>query len=116
MTARGHSRRSASSQGIAVCPLYPRLRPNVLPCSERRGEPRAEETRRGGTISLGLDTGGLDHRPPLLDLGLVVGGERLRSLLIARRNLLPIACGQRARSASLCRPRYYCKTARQSIA
>jgi hypothetical protein len=28
-----------------------------------------------------------DDRPPLLDLGLLVGGERLRGLSLARRNL-----------------------------
>ena len=38
--------------------------------------------------SLGFDVGGLDQRPPLLDLRLVVGGERLGGLLLARRNLL----------------------------
>src|ERR1043166_5495846 len=38
--------------------------------------------------SLALDVGGLDYRPPFLDLGLVIGDERLRRLLLARRNLL----------------------------
>src|SRR5579864_1661473 len=31
-----------------------------------------------------LDAGRLDDRPPLVELGLVVGGERLRVLLIGR--------------------------------
>src|SRR5262245_36843538 len=39
--------------------------------------------------SLGLETGGLDERPPLLDLGFLVGVEGFRCLLLALRNLLP---------------------------
>ena len=39
--------------------------------------------------SLTLDVGGLDDRPPFVDLGLVEGSERFRRLLLARRNLLP---------------------------
>ncbi len=35
-----------------------------------------------------LDVRGFEDRPPLLDLSLVVGGERLRILILARRNLL----------------------------
>src|SRR5262249_44065822 len=35
-----------------------------------------------------LDVRGLEDRPPLLDLGLVVGRERLRILILARRNVL----------------------------
>src|SRR5262245_51493081 len=38
--------------------------------------------------SLRLDAGGLDPRPPLLDLGLVEGGERTRRLLLAREKLV----------------------------
>ena len=35
-----------------------------------------------------LDVCGFEDRPPLLDLGLVVGRERLRILILARRNFL----------------------------
>src|ERR1700692_4441874 len=38
--------------------------------------------------SVRVDVGGLDDRPPLLDLGLLVGAERLGGLLVARRDLL----------------------------
>src|SRR5436190_24265627 len=39
---------------------------------------------------LRLDVRGLDDRPPLLDLGLVVGSERLLRLLLAWRQLLAL--------------------------
>ena len=32
----------ASAQGFVACPLYLRLRPNVLPCSERRDGPKPD--------------------------------------------------------------------------
>src|SRR5262249_47485073 len=35
-----------------------------------------------------LDVRGFEDRPPLLDLGAVVGRERLRILILARRNFL----------------------------
>src|SRR5215469_11800241 len=35
-----------------------------------------------------LDVRGFEDRPPLLDLGLVVGRECLRILILARRNFL----------------------------
>jgi hypothetical protein len=38
--------------------------------------------------SLGLDAGRLDDRPPLLNLGLVVGAKRSRRLFLAGHNLL----------------------------
>src|SRR5262249_36695420 len=38
--------------------------------------------------SLRLDVGLLDDRPPLVELGLVVGEQRLRGLLLARRDLV----------------------------
>jgi hypothetical protein len=38
--------------------------------------------------SFRFDAGRLDDRPPLLDFSLVIGAERLRRLLVARRNLL----------------------------
>src|SRR5262245_62247182 len=38
--------------------------------------------------SLALDAGLADDRPPLVDLGLVEGGERLRRLLRARKHVL----------------------------
>src|ERR1700722_16062102 len=34
------------------------------------------------------DVGRLDHRPPLVDVGLLARGERLRRLLLARIDLL----------------------------
>ena len=36
-----------------------------------------------GTVSFRLDAGGLDDRPPFLDLGLVERGEPFRRLLLA---------------------------------
>src|SRR5260221_8235391 len=39
--------------------------------------------------SFGFDPGFLDDRPPLLDLGLLKGAERIRRLLAARHDLLP---------------------------
>src|SRR3981081_3749367 len=39
-------------------------------------------------LSLSLDVRRLDDRPPLLDLGRVVGAQGLRCLLFARENLL----------------------------
>src|SRR5215216_5892828 len=38
--------------------------------------------------SIHLDVGGLDDRPPLLDLGLVMGGERLGNELLRRWDAL----------------------------
>src|SRR5262249_33958309 len=40
------------------------------------------------SMSLRPDGRRLDQRPPFLDLGLVVGGERRGGLLLGRRNLL----------------------------
>ena len=50
------------------------------------------------SLSLGLDAGRLDDRPPLLDLGLLEGGERLRRLHLARRNSWPML-GRAARAS-----------------
>src|SRR5262245_66490922 len=50
------------------------------------GFPLARERRRAD--SLALDTRLADDRPPLVDLGLVEGGERLRRLLRARKDVL----------------------------
>jgi hypothetical protein len=36
--------------------------------------------------SLGLDVRGLDDGPPFLDFGFVIGGKRLRRLLLGRRD------------------------------
>jgi hypothetical protein len=59
--------------------------------SMKRGEPRypneAALSMSHRTL-LCRDPGRLDDRPPLLDLGLVVGAERLRRLLITWENLL----------------------------
>ena len=38
--------------------------------------------------SLGFDIGGLYQRPPFVDFGFLVRGERLRGLLLWRRNVL----------------------------
>src|SRR6202035_3549295 len=36
--------------------------------------------------SVRLDVGGLDHRPPFFDFGLLISAERLRRQLLARRD------------------------------
>src|SRR4051812_41738716 len=41
------------------------------------------------SISVRLDPGRLDDRPPFLDFRLVVRGERLGRLLVPRQDLLP---------------------------
>src|SRR5262245_28084880 len=43
-------------------------------------------------VSLSLDVGGLDDRPPLVGLGLLERAQRLRRLLGARRRLQPERC------------------------
>src|SRR5262249_31952615 len=40
--------------------------------------------------SFRLDVRGLETRPPFLDLGLLLGGERFRRLLLARWNVLTL--------------------------
>src|SRR5215813_396492 len=42
--------------------------------------------------SFRLDVRRSDNRPPLLDVGLLNGGEGFRRLLLARHNLLPDVC------------------------
>src|SRR5262245_63546901 len=42
-----------------------------------------------GSPSLRLDVRRLDDRPPLGDLSLMIGGERLRRLLLVRHDLVP---------------------------
>src|SRR5688572_21339041 len=44
--------------------------------------------RRGVGGLLSLDVRRLEDRPPLVDLGLVVGAQRFGGLLLARENLL----------------------------
>src|SRR5450755_2059826 len=44
---------------------------------------------RGEVGSFHLDARGLDDRPPLFDLGFLVGAQRLRGLLLGWINLLP---------------------------
>src|SRR5436190_21568716 len=41
-------------------------------------------------LLLSLDVCCLDDRPPLLDLGLLKGGKRIRRLLVARRTIEPL--------------------------
>src|SRR4029450_9353 len=53
-----------------------------------RSARRALRTIRSTWDSLGFDVGCLAQRPPLLDLGLVERGERLRGLLLAGWYLL----------------------------
>ena len=48
----------------------------------------SDSASRANRISLRLDVGGLDDRPPLLDLGLLQCAKRLGRLLLARENLL----------------------------
>src|SRR5262245_64489810 len=72
------------------------MRPRSMPISngpsDKRSDSRALRMTRSTSppprFSFGLDVGGLDQRPPLVDLGLVVRGECLCGLLLARRNLL----------------------------
>src|SRR5580704_11759812 len=42
-----------------------------------------QQTNKRNSVA-GFDAGRLDDRPPLVELGLVVGGERLRVLLTGR--------------------------------
>src|SRR5919108_3388969 len=68
------------------------IRPCSTPISmsapDSRSARRALRTIRSTWDSLGLDVGGLDQRPPLVDLGLLMRGQRLRGLLLRRRNFL----------------------------
>ena len=59
--------------------------PATRPCG-RFAETATMERRVIGSFT--LDVRRLEDRPPLLDLSRVVGGERLRILILARRNLL----------------------------
>src|SRR6185312_9483644 len=63
-----------------------RLRHRAFPPAHGREEiPRA----RSKTVeSLGLDARLPDHRPPLVDLGLVVRAQRLGGLLLRRHDVL----------------------------
>src|SRR5262245_65073613 len=47
---------------------------------------RRRKDLTGASASFRLDVSRLDDRPPLLDLGLVKSAERLRRLLLARRD------------------------------
>ena len=53
-----------------------------------RSHPNERGTERAEADLFALDVRGFEDRPPLLDLGGVVGGERLRILILARRNFL----------------------------
>src|SRR5216683_2987709 len=67
--------------------------------SHRAARPPRMSLRSCGlraTLSFALDVRRPDHRPPFVDLGLVEGGERLRRLLVTRRNLLPEIAEPRA--------------------
>src|SRR3981189_1844551 len=56
--------------------------------SSRRGSRRPRDLLGAAPASFAFDIGGLDDRPPFLDLGLVGGGERLGRLLLRRRDIL----------------------------
>ena len=64
----------------------------LLPNAQERGgevsSRRFPEMPNGGPDLFSLDVRGFEDRPPLLDLGRVVGRERLRILILARRNFL----------------------------
>src|SRR3954454_11511173 len=90
-----------------TCPSATRLRSTATmrPCftpmsrssPDERSARRALRTMRStNQHSLDLDVGCLDQRPPFLDLRLLVGSERLRSLLVGGRNLLAQAREPRA--------------------
>jgi hypothetical protein len=53
-----------------------------------KSHPNERGTQRAEADLFALDVRGFEDRPPLLDLGPVVGRERLRILILARRNLL----------------------------
>src|SRR5262249_23507894 len=93
--------------GGAWPPPYPiRARADVAAASARASITKRAKVRRGRFITsvppkyrfpaipnhegelFSLDVGGFEDRPPVLDLGLVVGRERLRILILARRNFL----------------------------
>src|SRR6476620_472629 len=73
----------------SIATMRPLAMPMSIGPSAGRSESRAlRMTRSTDQSLLGFDVGGLDQRPPLVDLLLVMDGERLRALLLARRNLL----------------------------
>src|SRR5262249_4576535 len=87
------SRRSDATDRLAPMPraITPPARPRPRPDAEIVGGQVSsccfpENAKREPDL-FSLDIRGLNDRPPLLDLGLVVGIERLRRLLFARRKL-----------------------------
>ena len=72
--------------------LLLRARPRLLPNAQQLGGEVSSclfpEMPSNEPDLFALDVRGFEDRPPLLNLSLVVGGERLRILILARRNLL----------------------------
>src|SRR5260370_26635190 len=68
------------------------MRPCYTPISmsspDDRSARRALRTIRSTWVSLGLDVGRFDQRPPFLDLGLLMRGQRFCGLLLRWRNFL----------------------------
>src|SRR5439155_238768 len=82
-----------SRQWSAHAPtLLLRARPRLLPNAQQLGGEVSSclfpEMPSNEPDLFALDVRGFEDRPPLLNLSLVVGGERLRILILARRNLL----------------------------
>jgi hypothetical protein len=72
--------------------LLLRARPRLLPNAQQLGGTVSSclfpEMPSNAPDLFALDVRGFEDRPPLLNLSLVVGGERLRILILARRNFL----------------------------
>src|SRR6516164_4206312 len=89
---RGSLRRRHARRARKI-PTRPMQRQEaLLPNAQERGgevsSRRFLEMPNGGPGLFSLDVRGFEDRPPLLDLGGVVGRERLRILILARRNFL----------------------------
>src|SRR5262249_56771244 len=78
---KGAPRPSSSPTSVTSSPAPIRFTPSSRPASSGRDDCSAVN-------SLCLDVRRLDDRPPLLDLGAVMGEQRLRGLILARGNLL----------------------------
>ena len=83
--------RCGHKPGIVSCPLSATSR--LMQCSKKHcpsiipSSPPSSAALR--SMRFHLDIGSLDDRPPLLDLGLLVGGERGWCLLLAGRDHQP---------------------------
>jgi hypothetical protein len=94
----GRTRSKTAAHGLlpirsAHAPTLPlRARPRLLTNAQQLGGEVSSclfpEMPSNEPDLFALDVRGFEDRPPLLDLSLVVGRERLRILILARRNLL----------------------------